>query len=190
MPDVAHWPSVSFRTKPLVAARPKELLPVVAMAKPVVEEPKEEQDPELRPRLLVPVTDRNVGKAAVTFYKEGFGIDEVRRTFKIDIGRFYSNIVDNFIAELDFGGQIMVIHEGPFETETDGIRGFQFLSTPKPDEFVAQAVNAGALAEQIVPGLFGLVCRIKDPLGIVWQICTDEEEPFNTRPFLPQQELN
>ncbi|KAF3436064.1 hypothetical protein FNV43_RR23156 [Rhamnella rubrinervis] len=182
MADLVHFPSVSFRVKPLVATGLKELLPV--MSKPVVEKPKEERDTDMLVRILMPVTD---GKAAVTFYKEGFGFHEVRRINKKN-RLITSGIVDNLSAELDFGDYVLAIYEGPFKNNPEGIRGFRFLTTSRPDKFVARAVGAGAVLEgKVVRGKMGLVARIKDPFGFVWQICTDVHEPLISGPFLPNK---
>lgn len=66
----------------------------------------------------------------------------------------------------------------------DGFRDYLILATPRPDVYMARAVSAGAVAEgDLVRGKLGMVGRVKDPIGFVWQISEHMLEPMLPGPF-------
>ena len=67
----------------------------------------------------------------------------------------------------------------------DEDRGHLFLTADNPDEFIARAVSAGAVAEgEVVQGVTGRVGRIRDPYGFVWQVSEHEDEHCIRHPFM------
>ncbi|XP_057437168.1 uncharacterized protein At5g48480 [Lotus japonicus] len=132
----------------------------------------------VKPQLLVEAPKAN---DAVLFYKAAFGAEEVSRA--LNPKRKADHELPLILsAELKIAGSSILVSDlavdstAPAKTGGNGI--VLCLETEDVEAAVAKAVRAGAVKEgEVVEGeggacCGGLVVKVKDPYGFIWQICS------------------
>ncbi|KAI3771405.1 hypothetical protein L6452_02569 [Arctium lappa] len=138
----------------------------------------------LKPQLFV---ESSKATDAVAFYKAAFGAEEVNRVShpkrKAD-----QELPMLLSAEIKLGNASILISDltddsaAPVKSVGTGL--VFCLETEDIEAAVDKAIKAGAVAEgEISEGegasCGGRVCKVKDPYGIVWLICTPAKKCVN-----------
>ncbi|GFY99429.1 hypothetical protein Acr_13g0008300 [Actinidia rufa] len=117
---------------------------------------------------------------AVQFYKAAFGAEEVSRE-NHPKRKAEQELPLVLSAELKLGSSAILISDlvddSSAPVKTGGTECVICLETEDVQAAIAKAVSAGAVSEgELTEGegacCSGLVGKVKDPYGFVWQICT------------------